>query len=150
MSSTNVLSFFSLENRTHSRLSHSPPSSAKTGEVNRSKWVNSYRHTYIRLKICLLWRHLLKMVSHPSSFSATIEQTKIGNTWIICQRNDDQSPFSPCDTKSFFDFATCNLVHFVNIESSFLCETRIYSSKCLLRFSQSHERSLFGDNYRFL
>lgn len=73
MSSTNVLSFFSLENRTHSRLSHSPPSSAKTGGVNRSKWVNSYRHTYIRLKFVscegtyLKWSAILQASLPPLS-----------------------------------------------------------------------------------
>lgn len=73
ISSMNVLSFFSFENSTHSRFSHSLPSSADgvkgkiQTRISRLFFID-FRFT-IFTQLC---SYLLNMVSHPSNFSDNI------------------------------------------------------------------------------
>ena len=73
LSSTNVLSFFSFENSTHSRFSHSLPSSADgmKGKVQTriSKLFCIDFRFIIFTQLC---SYLLNIVSHPSNFSDNI------------------------------------------------------------------------------
>lgn len=77
MSSRNVLSFFSFENSTHNRLSHSLPSSADGVEVKIQTRISKLFFADFR---CLIFSqmnsHLLNMVSHPSNFSESIAENQ--------------------------------------------------------------------------
>lgn len=73
LSSTNVLSFFSFENSTHSRFSHSLPSSADSMKGKIQTWISKLFFIDFRFVIFTrLCSYLLNMVSHPSNFSDNI------------------------------------------------------------------------------
>lgn len=108
----NVLSFFSFENRTHSRFSHSLPSSAATWkEKNQTRISKLFFCDFRFLILCQLCSDLLNMVSHPSSFSATIvANPSWKNTTYLLERYPRCFP-SVQRAMSLVDFLAGNLVH---------------------------------------
>ena len=73
LSSINVLSFFSFENSTHNRLSHSLPSSADDVKGKIQSRISKLFFIDFRFKILTqLCSYLLNIVSHPSNFSDNI------------------------------------------------------------------------------
>ena len=73
LSSINVLSFFSFENSTHNRLSHSLPSSADDVKGKIQSRISKLFFIDFRFIILTqLCSYLLNIVSHPSNFSDNI------------------------------------------------------------------------------
>lgn len=112
LSSMNVLSFFSFENSTHSRFSHSLPSSADgmKGKIQTriSKLFCIDFRFIIFTQLC---SYLLNIVSHPSNFSDNIAANpSLYNTTYLHKKHPKSLP-SMRQTMLFFNFLSHNLVH---------------------------------------